>query len=79
MLKVRIELAPEGNESAARTLRTLAIANVDGTSERGTYSCTLRDEQGIPLRHAVITDWPRLDRDAAALVHEALSRLLDNR
>jgi len=77
MLRVRIELVPHGIESAARTLQTLTVANVGGTDERGIYACQLADERRRVTHTATITDWPRLERDAAELVHEALSRLLN--
>lgn len=75
MLRVTIELLPYGQEDKARTLQTLTIMNVGGTAERGTYICTLTDEFPFPVCTDVIEDWPRLERDAAALVHEALSRM----
>ena len=75
MLRVTIDLIPHGQEDKARTLQTLTITNVGGTDVRGEYDCVLRDDVGLPLRRAHITNWARLGRDAAALVHEALSRM----
>lgn len=73
MLRVRIELVPYGQEDRARTLQTLTIANVGGTEERGEYRCQMEMPGGVLTTY--LRDWPRLERDAAALVHEALSRL----
>lgn len=75
MLRITIDLIPNGQEDKARTMQTLTITNVGGTDVRGEYDCVLRDDVGIPLRRAHITNWARLGRDAAALVHEALSRM----
>lgn len=79
MLRVRIELVPHGIESAARTLQTLTVANVGGNAYRGEYRAELREEGRARAQTTVITDWPRLERDAVALVHEALSRLIADR
>lgn len=75
MLRIKIDLVPYGDESRVRTLQTLTIANTGGTEVRGEYDCVLRDGEGNRLRHARLTNWPRLGRDAAALVHEALRQM----
>lgn len=79
MLRIRIELVPHGDESAARTLQTLTITNIGGDAYRANYRAELSQEGHARAEVAYVTVWPRLDRDAAALVHEALSCLLDNR
>ena len=77
MLRVTIELIPYGQEGEARTLQMLTIMNTGGTAERGTYLYTFDDGNGgLPgLSIGRIENWPRPERDAAALVHEALSRM----
>lgn len=77
MLRVRIELVPQGQESQARTLQTLTVTNVGGNAYRGEYRAELREEGHARAQTILITDWPRLERDAAELVHEALCRLLN--
>lgn len=74
MIVARIELHPAGGGSA-RKLMTLHIVNVGGTEVRGDYRAALLDAEGNRLRTATVTGWTRLGRDAAALVHEALSAM----
>ena len=73
VIRVSIELLPGGDERAATILNTLTIVNVGGTPEYGSYRYTLRGSDGVlPLRAGYINGWPRLKRDAPALVAEAL-------
>lgn len=76
MIRATIELVPYGQEAQARTLHRLTICNIGGTSERGKYVCQLNEGDSVwGHKSAYIYDWPRKERDAAALVHEALSRM----
>lgn len=75
MLRVKIDLIPHGDEAKARTLQTLTIANTGGTARSGDYVALLSDDSGLLIERTTITHWPRLERDAAALVHEALRQM----
>lgn len=72
MIRVRIELVPFGQEHRAETLQLLTIANIGGTHDMGEYECVLHGRSNL-LAKAYVSEWPRLEKDAAALVHEALT------
>lgn len=74
MIRVQIELVP-ADGSYEKQLFLMEICNTGGTSQRGEYQCDLWNEQDGTTQTARITGWPRRKRDAAALVHEALSRM----
>lgn len=77
MLRVTIDLLPQGDEAQARTLQTLTITNVGGTLQRGDYTALLSDDKGLYVHRAKFHYWPRHKEkaDAAALVAEALRRM----
>lgn len=74
MIRVQIELVP-ANGGYEKQLFLMEICNIGGTPQRGEYRCHLWNEQDDTTQVAHITGWPRKQRDAAALVHEALSRM----
>ena len=48
MLRCRIELVPRGDESRARLIGIVEIANVGGTREVGNYSVVLKKTPPFP-------------------------------
>lgn len=56
MLRITIELLPQGNEKAARTIGLIEIANDgSGTKQTGNYRCTLK--KTFPWRGALVEKW----------------------
>jgi len=73
MIRVTVELLPNGDESKARTLAVARIVNIGGTPERGDYRVTLsrRNEPHSVERTGLLTQFERT-RGPWELLHEAL-------
>lgn len=66
MLRCTIELLPGGDESRARTLGLVEIANVGGTEQLGVYKVALKKTP--PFRGALKAAWRKGDtRDSVVL------------
>lgn len=79
MLRVTVELVPQGREDRKRTLVVGTIANMGKDPRKGTYKIRLYDVLDRPYRSAVITGWPRTRRHVWQLVREALDAALRTR
>lgn len=70
MLRVTIEVVPQGDESRKRTIKTMTVSNV--TSRMGgvdDYECTSDGRTSLVRGH------PRLTHGAWALVYRAIRAL----
>ena len=60
MLRILIELVPGGDESRARVLGALGVANdATGTRARGNYEVVVMDKVGRKFKEFRIENWPR--------------------
>jgi len=62
MLRVKIELVPHGDESRAKTIGEMVIANDStGTYENGNYQAVIAPDSwsGEPMCHANLQNWDR--------------------
>jgi hypothetical protein len=79
MIKVTVELVPDGDELLTKTLAVLSIANDNsGTSMTGNYDLTLiqYDRQGGSFKtEGRLTDYDR-DKPVAILVRRAFEQIV---
>ena len=79
MIKVTVELWPDGNLHKAKILGTMVIAN-DGTgsTQRGNYQimCSEHEGEKIRTRRCELKDWPRQQNMIWALVVSALNKVM---
>ncbi len=73
MLVVKVELWPHGQESQARTLGTIRIANDGtGTPRRGNYDYAMRGGRHRMMKTGRITDYARQAYNPWELVRRIL-------
>jgi hypothetical protein len=73
MLRLTLEIVPEGNEKKKYDLGVLTISNIGGDDEVGFYSCTMKQPQH-KATHCEITYYPR-NHGAWSLVMWALAKI----
>ncbi len=80
MLQVTIELIPDGRKEMATVIGRGYIANVSNLADLSDYACKFEENpwQGRVYGPylGTLVNWPRNERGAWEIVHEALSQLL---
>lgn len=80
MLRVTIELVPQGREAAKRTIAVGTIVNLGtGRPSSGNYFVDLRDAAGRPWKHCTLTGFPRKRLLSWDLLYRALKSLVGQR
>ena len=79
MIRVTVELVPQGDESRAKTLHTAVIANDgSGTKDRGNYRFSLsRKGSARPWKEGRISGFPRKRLGTWHLLYRVLKEALD--
>lgn len=80
MLRITIEIVPQGDESRARTIATGIIVNTGaGTPNRGNYRVDLRTEGARKWKQTEVRGFPRKYLLAWDLLYRALDQLVGDR
>jgi hypothetical protein len=80
MLRITIELVPQGREAAKRTIAVGTITNLGtGSFTSGDYFVDLRDAAGRKWKHCTLTGFPRKRLLAWDLLFRALRTLVGRR
>ena len=75
MIVIRVELHSAITGKVTTLGKAVICNDGTGTRTRGNYTMALSGKDGKPMKHAQITNWPRLSKHVWALIARMLGEI----